>query len=48
MTWQISIDKIATKLPCAKDLLYILSFFAPDNIPIYIFADNKESFDLRN
>jgi hypothetical protein len=42
MTWQISIDKIAVEFPLAKDLLYILSFFAPDNIPIDIFASNKQ------
>ncbi len=49
-TWQISIDKIANELSCSKDLLYIISFFAPDNIPIDIFEKHREflSLDLKN
>jgi tetratricopeptide (TPR) repeat protein len=39
-TWNISINKISSQV--SKDLLNVISFFAPNKIPVRIFEEGKE------
>ncbi|MCZ7400388.1 MAG: FxSxx-COOH system tetratricopeptide repeat protein [Candidatus Methanoperedens sp.] len=43
-TWNLAIDQIRAKEPNAANLLNLCAFFAPDDIPLKLFSDEKKYF----
>ena len=43
-TWSISISAVQSERPIVVDFIYLLSFFAPENIPKFLFIDELEAF----